>query len=74
MDALGFTVTDVPVTAPIPLIVSVGEPVTVQLKVVDPPVATLAEPAVKLEIVGAVPTVIVTEAVTVPKALVALRT
>jgi len=63
----GLTLFDVPVTAPTPeLMLSVGEPVTAQLSVLDCPVAMLAGFAPKLVIVGRLPAVTVTEAVALP--------
>ena len=74
MVADGFTATDVPVTAPTPaLMARVGEPVTVQLRVLDCPLVTFAGKALKLVMVGRPPAMTVTEAVVDPEALVAFR-
>ena len=70
----GFTAADVPVTAPTPaLILSVGEPVTVQLRVLDWPAVIFGGDAAKPVMVGALPTMTVTLEVTEPKELVAVR-
>jgi hypothetical protein len=72
--AEGFTLTDVPVTAPTPeLMVRVGEPVVVQLSVLDCPAPTFAGVALRLAMVGGLPTVMVTMAVADPAVLVAVR-
>ena len=66
--------TDVPVTGPTPgLSIRPGEPVTVQLSVLDWPGVTVAGVAVRLVMLGALPAMTVTEAVAEPKALVAVR-
>ena len=70
----GLTFVDVPVTVPMPwLMLRVGEPVTDQVSVLDVPVAILAGVVSKLVMDGALPTVTVAVAVTVPKELVAAR-
>jgi hypothetical protein len=70
----GFTVADVPVTAPTPeLMLRVGEPVTTQASVLDWPVATCVGVAVKLVMVGGLPTATAAAAVMDPKAFVAVR-
>ena len=70
---MGLTTTDVPVTAPTPmLMLSVGEPVTVQLRVLDWPGATVAGVDLKLVIVGGLPTTNMTVAVAAPDELVAV--
>ena len=72
--AVGLTTTDVPVTVPTPeLTLRVGAPVTTQLKVLDWPEVMLAGEALKLVIVGALPTVTVRLEVTEPNVLVADR-
>jgi len=72
--AEGFTVADVPATAPTPeLMLRVGEPVTTQASVLDWPGATFAGVAVNLVIVGGLPTPTVTAAALAPKALRAVR-
>ena len=64
---------DVPVTAPTPWsMLKVGAPVATQFNVLDWPGVTVAGVAVKLVTVGGLPTVTVTTAVAVPKALVAV--
>lgn len=73
MVAEGFTTTDVPVTAPTPgLTIMPGEPVTAQLSVQNWPGDTLAGVALKLVMVGGVPTTTETAAVVVPKEFVAV--
>jgi hypothetical protein len=70
----GFTATDVPVTAPTPgLMVTVGDPVAVQLSVLGWPAVTLAGVAAKLAMVGGLPAATVTVAVVVPTLFVAVR-
>jgi hypothetical protein len=70
----GFTSTDVPVTAPTPaLIVRVVAPVTDQPSVLEWPVDTIAGVAVKLAMVGRLPTMTVSETVVEPMLLVAVR-
>jgi hypothetical protein len=65
---------DVPVTAPTPgLMTTPGYPVTDQLSVHGCPAVTFAGAAVKLVMVGAGPDITVTEAVTEPLSLVAVR-
>jgi hypothetical protein len=50
---VGFTVTDVPVTGPIPgFNIKAGDPVTTQLSVLDCPGVIFAALAVKLVIAG----------------------
>jgi hypothetical protein len=72
--AEGFTVTDVPPTAPTPeFMLRVGEPVTTQASVLDCPVSTFAGVAVKLAMVGGLPTPTATVAAVAPKALTAVR-
>jgi hypothetical protein len=59
--------TDVPVTRPTPgLMITLGEPVTVQLSVLDWPAVTVAGVAVKWVMVGGQPTTTVTAAVLDP--------
>jgi len=75
VDDTGLTLVDVPMTLPTPeLMLRTGEPVTAQLSVVAFPGATLAGLAVKLAMVGGLPTVTAALAVAVPKELVAVRT
>lgn len=70
----GFTFADVPVTAPTPeSIVTAGEPVAVQASVLVWPTITFAGVAENLPMVGGLPAVTVTGAVTDPNAFVAVR-
>jgi hypothetical protein len=69
----GVTFTDVPVTAPtVGLMTRVGDPVTVQLSVLDCPGATPAALALKLVMVGGLPAVTKAVAVTDPEEFVAV--
>ena len=69
----GVTFSEDPVTAPIPgLRVSVGEPVTTHVSVLDCPRGIVAGAAVKLVIFGGLPTLTVSDAVAVPNAFVAV--
>ena len=72
--AEGVTLTEVPVTAPTPgLTIGPGDPVTAHLRVLDCPGLTVAGVAVKLVMVGELPTRTVTDFVADPKLLVAVR-
>jgi hypothetical protein len=69
----GFTLAEVPVTAPTPeLILRVGDPVTAQLSVLDRPAVNVAGVALKLVMVGGLPTVTVALAVACPAEFVAV--
>ena len=73
MVAVGDTLTDVPVTGPMAgLMLIAGEPVGVQLRVVDCPGAIMAGIPRKFVTVGGLPAVTVTVAVDEPKGLVAV--
>src|ERR1039458_947476 len=70
----GLSVTEVPATGPKPgFNIRVGEPVTAQLSVVECPAVSFAGVAVKPVIVGRIPTITETVAVTDPKLLVAVK-
>ena len=70
----GLSVTEVTATGPKPgFSIRLGEPVTAQLSVVKYPSVSFAGVAVKPKMVGRLPTMIETEAVTEPKPLVAVR-
>ena len=70
----GITSMEVPVTTPTPLsMVSVVAPVTDQARVVGAPAATFAGVAVKVLMVGGGTTVMATDRVVDPAALVAVR-
>jgi uncharacterized protein YbbC (DUF1343 family) len=72
--AEGFTVTDVPATAPTPeFMAKVGEPVAVQLSALDCPGVRFAGVALKPVMTGGLPTVTVTVAVADPEVFVAVR-
>jgi hypothetical protein len=70
----GLSVTEVPATGPKPgFNIRLGEPVTAQLSVVGNPTVSFAGVAVKPMIVGRIPTITETVAVTDPKLLVAVK-
>jgi len=72
----GLTAADVSMATPGPtlgLMLRLVAPVTAQLRVLDCPEAMLAGAAAKLAMAGRLPTVTVTVAVAVPKALTPVR-